>query len=126
MDMLERALSVIANESSKTEYVVDTTNTTSAVKVTKKKKKGSAKSDGTKKKMHPDQFKPRPFLPDGQEFSNPTPRAYSSTYGGKKWPANQPFVCEYCRQIHKNIRRYKDHLNTKHKDGELLSVAPYN
>lgn len=120
--MLERALSAIANESSKSEYVVDV-NSTSAVEVTKKKKKAKskAKDDGPKKKMHPDQFKPRPYLPEGEEFSNPTPRPYSSTYGGKKWPENQPFVCEYCRQIHINIRRYKDHLRTKHKDGELSS-----
>lgn len=116
--MLEKALSAIANETSKTEYVVNIAGNVSTSQVSVTKKKNATKNTGDKKKVKPGQFNPKPFLDPSQDYSNPTPRPYSSTYGGKKWPENQPFVCDYCRQINKNIKVYKDHLKLKHKDGE--------
>lgn len=117
IDMLERALSAIANETSKSSYTVDMTGseTTSKVSVTKKKKRGKLTGKG---KLAV--FTPKPFLAPDQEYVNPTPRMYSSTYGGTKWPENQPFVCEYCRQINPNAKQYKVHLRHKHKDGKYI------
>lgn len=103
--MLEKALSAIASEQVQEQYGK---TSTSAVQVTKKKKTKSTKTLS------------KSYLDEDTVHENPTPRPWSAKYGGRKWPANQPFVCPYCRQILHNVGVYKNHLTTKHKNGKKL------
>ena len=61
---------------------------------------------------------PKLYLPDGVEFSNPTPRTVVKE-GDRKWPENAKWICVYCRLILKNLHNYKAHLRVAHRIGKI-------
>lgn len=103
--MLERALTAAITTDQACLIEGQAASTESNIQVSRKKRKTG------------DSQWSKPYLHENVPFVNPAPRLYSSKYGGRKWPENQPFVCAYCRQIQKSIKVYKEHLKVKHKEG---------
>ena len=114
IDMLERALTVIANEQNKTSYVFEGNTEGSYMETPKSVRKKIIKKDKGAKILK--STEPKLYLPEDVEFSNPTPRTVARE-GDRKWPENAQWICVYCRLIIKNLHNYKAHLRFQHRNG---------
>ncbi|XP_067942837.1 zinc finger protein 699-like [Watersipora subatra] len=115
IDMLERALTVIANEQNKTSYVFEGNTEGSYMETPKSVRKKIIKKDKGAKILK--STEPKLYLPEDVEFSNPTPRTVARE-GDRKWPENAQWICVYCRLIIKNLHNYKAHLRFQHRNEE--------